>query len=81
MSETIVNVIWGIVCFLGVVNFFAGNGGRGTQAVAFPLIFGAVSYYVAMNHFVMGIVLSSVVGVIGIAILFIILAGRVKKEK
>ena len=81
MLETIVNAIWGIVCFLGVVNFFAGNGGRGTQAIAFPLIFGAASYYVAMNHFMMGIVLSSVVGVIGIAILFIILAGRVKKEK
>lgn len=81
MLETIVNVIWGIVCFLGVVNFFAGNGGRGTQAVAFPLILGAVAYYASFKHFLQGLLLSSVIGVVVIIVMFFLLAKRIKKEK
>lgn len=81
MLETIVNVIWGVICFLGVVNFFAGNGGRGTQAIAFPLIFGAAMYYVSFKHFLQGLLLSSVIGVVVIVIMFYLLASRIKKKK
>ena len=71
MLQTAVNVVWGIVCFLGVVIFFAGHGGKASVTHALPLLLGSVSYFVAFKCFTLGLLYSSLIGiVVFIAFLF-----------
>lgn len=86
---TIANCVWGIICFLGVVNFFVGNGGRASIAFALPLMFGPVSYYLSLHQFLLqagyrhpaiNILIASVIGVAVILITFLVLANYAKKK-
>lgn len=81
MLQTVVNVIWGIVCLLGVLTFFAGNGGKATVSRALPLLLGSLSYYIALKCFMLGLLYSSLIGVLVLVVLVLtVYKPPVKKE-
>lgn len=81
MLQTAVNVVWGIVCFLGVVTFFAGNGGKHSVSLALPLLLGSVSYCIAFKCFTLGLLYSSLIGiVVFIALIFAVYKSPAEKK-
>ena len=81
MLQTAVNVVWGIVCFLGVMTFFAGNGGKSSVSLALPLLLGSVSYCISFKCFTSGLLYSSLVGIVVlIALIFAVYKPPAEKK-
>ena len=62
MVLTIVNGIWFIICVLGIINFFIGNGGIGSLCISIPLILGSIVYGILLNCFLFGVLIASLIG-------------------
>lgn len=80
MLTTVVNVIWGIAFFMGVLTFFVGNGGRASVGFSLPCFLSAITYYVTSHQFAQGLLLSSVAGVLVFIIMSVIVTQYVGKK-
>ena len=80
MLTIVVNVIWGIVFFLGVLTFFAGNGGRASVSHSLTCFLSAIAYYVASHQFSQDLLVSSVVGVLVFIIMSVIVTQYIGRK-
>lgn len=80
MVLTIVNGIWFIICVLGIINFFVGNGGIGSLCISIPLILGSIVYGILLNCFLFGVLIASLIGGIIILVVFFFLANKIKPK-
>ena len=80
MLLTIANAIWCIICIIGVINFFVGNGGIGSLCVSLPLLIGSIVYGILLNCFLIGVLIASLIGGIVIIVVFFFTASRIKPK-
>lgn len=80
MLTTVVNVIWGIVFFLGILTFFTGNGGRASIGSSLPCFLSAIAYYVASHQFAQDLLVSSIAGVLVFIIMSVIVTQYIGRK-
>ena len=85
MLDTIIpmssDAFWGIIAFLGVINFFAGNGGPDSMTFAMPLLLSSGTYYGVSRYYSYGRISAFIGAVVILLVTFNLLAKRIKTSE
>ena len=77
----IADAIWGIIGFLGVMNFFVGNGKRGSITASFPLLCSCGSYFYTVKCMVLNRLYASGLSIAVFLAIFFIMTSILFKDK
>lgn len=85
MLDTIIPMLsdafWGILAFLGIITFFAGNGKSGSVTHAITLLLSSGTYYVVSRYSTYGKI-PAFIGAVAILIITIkLFTNRIKTNK
>lgn len=85
MLDTIIPMLsdafWGIMAFLGVIDFFAGNSGPGSMTLVTTLLLSSGTYYGISRYSSYGRIPAFIGAVVILLVTFNLLAKRVKTSE